>query len=873
MSDKGLRTVVQQTRQFVAVEAAGALCDHALLERFVRSHDEAAFAALVERHAAMVLGVCRRVLRHGQDAEDASQATFLVLARRAASIRMRTAVASWLYGVAYRIARKLRIGQQRRRRREAHAGRTPDVGRERDASWREVMAALDEAMMALPDKHRAPLVLCYLQERTRDEAAAQLGLPLSTLRGRLDLGRGLLRSQLSRRGITLSAALLATALAQAAGAATACACVAATVQAALGRSPTSLAARLADSALKSMLPTRALLAVAALVVLGVGAGSTIASRMDRSDGPAAPAPVAPAPLAKQEQEPAQGKGAARRDLHGDPLPPEALARLGTIRFRPGGFLNTLAFTSDGGHIITYAQGSGITIWDARSGKELHRHSPAANAYLSAGLLTPDGQSIVMLEGLDRDACISVRDRTTLNETRRIPAQHLYAPCLTPDGTRLIALADHGKGYSVEVWDLHDGKQLRAWKAHDAYVWAMTLARDGKTLATGGNDKVIRVWDVQTGTLQRELSDHPDIVGQLALSPDGKLLASHGMHELKLDNASVYPWDRRIRIWDVASGKELRQVAMPEKRVGDGWPLGFSALSISPDGRKLATMGLDGLLRVWDIATGKAQQQFSISQSGARALAFAPDGRTIAVGGREICLFDLAAGKQKLPQFGQTLSVSAVAVTPDGRTIVTAAAGQMQFWEATTGKPGKQLSGGDDGIYALHISADGQSLVTESQSRALCLWDLRTRKVRKRIDTPIGRRQLLAVTADAALAALLQSDGSVRLVEVRTGAARGRLPGGKEPVRGAAFASDGGTLITWRGDHSAEVWDVASVTRTRQLALADARRAIPPGPARSFGHFTAAVSPTADSSRMLPTRRPSSSRRLPPAGRCTSWRTR
>src|ERR1700722_19979164 len=106
MAEKGLRTVVQQARQFVALEAAGSLSDRELLDHYVRCRDEAAFTALVHRHTAMVLGVCRRVLQHGQDAEDAGQATFLVLARTAASIHKRTALASWLYGVAYRIARK-----------------------------------------------------------------------------------------------------------------------------------------------------------------------------------------------------------------------------------------------------------------------------------------------------------------------------------------------------------------------------------------------------------------------------------------------------------------------------------------------------------------------------------------------------------------------------------------------------------------------------------------------------------------------------------------------------------------------------------------------------------------------------------------------
>src|SRR5580704_2759565 len=110
MTDRGLQSVLQHARKLVTAEMAAELSDHELLQRFVQNRDEAAFTALVQRHAALVLGVCRRVLKNGHDAEDATQATFLVLARSASSIRKHTALGSWLYGVAYRLARKIQTG-------------------------------------------------------------------------------------------------------------------------------------------------------------------------------------------------------------------------------------------------------------------------------------------------------------------------------------------------------------------------------------------------------------------------------------------------------------------------------------------------------------------------------------------------------------------------------------------------------------------------------------------------------------------------------------------------------------------------------------------------------------------------------------------
>src|SRR5262245_51558613 len=210
-------------RLFLAAQTPPDVPDGELLDRFLRRQDEAAFAALVHRHGAMVLSVCRRVLRNPHDAEDACQATFLILARKAAAIRKRDAVGSWLHGVAVRVARDLRAKLARRAARPLAAG--DDVARPPGGpealTWDEVRAALDEELRRLPEHYRAALVLCYLEGRSRDEAALQLGWSLATLRGRLERGRALLHARLVRRGLTLSAALVAGALAgdRAAGAA------------------------------------------------------------------------------------------------------------------------------------------------------------------------------------------------------------------------------------------------------------------------------------------------------------------------------------------------------------------------------------------------------------------------------------------------------------------------------------------------------------------------------------------------------------------------------------------------------------------------------------------------------------------------------
>jgi RNA polymerase sigma factor (sigma-70 family) len=184
--------------------------DQQLLQRFLMLREEAAFTTLVERHGPMVLGVCRSVLHHAQDAEDACQATFLELARKASSIRKPTSLAPWLHGVAYRLA--LRIKARRDRTSDLGVPPRPQPALLDELTGRELGQILHEELALLPESYRLPLILCYLEGLTRDEAARRLGWTAATLKGRVDRGRHLLRRRLERRGLTLGLPLLLTSL-------------------------------------------------------------------------------------------------------------------------------------------------------------------------------------------------------------------------------------------------------------------------------------------------------------------------------------------------------------------------------------------------------------------------------------------------------------------------------------------------------------------------------------------------------------------------------------------------------------------------------------------------------------------------------------
>jgi len=184
------------------------MTDGELLERFVTGRDETAFELLVRRHGRMILSLCRRALGDDHEAEDAFQATFLILVRNARSIRKRESLASWLYGVALRVTRKAQVGARKRalvHQSEAMLSTGPEDDRDRF----ELRPILHDEVGRLPEKYRAPIVLCYFEGRSHEEAARQLEWPVGTVKGRLSRARDILQSRLVRRGVALALGVVA----------------------------------------------------------------------------------------------------------------------------------------------------------------------------------------------------------------------------------------------------------------------------------------------------------------------------------------------------------------------------------------------------------------------------------------------------------------------------------------------------------------------------------------------------------------------------------------------------------------------------------------------------------------------------------------
>jgi RNA polymerase sigma factor (sigma-70 family) len=311
MPAAGTGQVIHQLRRAALLGDATSMTDGELLDCFITRRDEAAFEALLRRHGPMVLNLCRRMIGNFQDAEDAFQAAFLVLARKAAVVVPRESVGNWLYGVAYRTARRAKAVSARHHAREKQVKDMPHPAIEPAHGLEDVELVLDEELNRLPAKYRLPVVLCELEGRSRKEVARQLKVPEGTLSSRLATARRMLARRLTRRGVALSTGAMAAALSQ--GTSAACLSkplILETMQAVsafamantlpgLGGVVSAPVAALAEGVLKTMMLSKLKTTATIFLLLactGIGAGLLAQSR----------APTKEVPKSKEAQKPTAG---------------------------------------------------------------------------------------------------------------------------------------------------------------------------------------------------------------------------------------------------------------------------------------------------------------------------------------------------------------------------------------------------------------------------------------------------------------------------------------------------------------------------------------------------------------------------------------
>jgi RNA polymerase sigma factor (sigma-70 family) len=786
--------VLRHLRQVLEGVPAVQPADRQLLQRFVAGRDQEAFAALVRRHGPLVLGVCRRVLGDAHDAEDVFQATFLVLARKAGSIRQPEALPGWLYGVAYRLALKARGAAARRRLLEKKVAVNP-AAEPADLTWTELRAALDDELQRLPARHRVPLVLCYLEGKTQDEAARQLGWPRGTLKRRLERGRELLAARLSRRGLDLSAGLLAVALTRAAApAAVPVALTAATTRAGVlfAAGPAGAAATPAAALARGVLPAlpavKVQVGVALLLVL-LAAGAGLVACHALAEKPGVPA----RPAARAAAQP------GRRDFYGDPLPAGALARLGTVRLRHGSMVTGVVFSRDGQTAIAGDDRGNIVSWDVATGQERRRLLPRLRTGVGALALSADGKTLasgssdgVRLWDVTAGTCTAF-----LRQGRR---EHIAQLVFAPDGK---TLASAGRGKTVTLWDRAAGKKGYELGGHAGDVLALAFSPDGKTLATAAwADPVVRLWDPATGKERLRLQAHHGGATGVAFAPDGQTLATGGN-------------DYTLRFWDPATGKKLREARA----------LHPFSLRYLPGGRALAGV-TPRRVGVWDAATGKLLREFKVSPGSIPHLVLSPDGKTVAtvLGGRHtVDLWDVATGQPRHRFEGHRDPVVALAFSGDGRTLFSAAGmsdNGLRAWDPTTGRHLRRVGDDPDGVNALALAPDGQTLAAGGyDDDAIRLWEPATGKEVRCLAGHKEAPDSVAWSGDGAvLLSASQEDKTLRLWDAATGKQRRVIEARQDWPSGAALSPDGRTIAAGGyDDGTVRLWDTATGQELRRLA--------------------------------------------------------
>jgi len=600
----------------VARHATADLTDAQLLDLYVAQQDELAFAAIMRRHGPMVLAVCRRILPNLADAEDAFQATFLVLVRKASVVRPREMLGSWLHGVAYRAAQKVRTAVARRRARERLVENLPEPATVAEGLWHDLKPVLDQEVSRLPEKYRLPIVLCDLEGNTRKEAAQQLGWPEGTVAGRLAVARDLLARKLTRHGLPLSGGVLAAVLAeQAVGAVPEALASSATRAAALwavgktvaGMIPARVAT-LAEAVLRGMLIRR--VSVVAVIVLvlglsGLGAGIAAYGAFRKSSPPEGP--VRPAALAAMNDQ--------------DVVPfwtqKSLVGHTGSVlclAFGPAGRSKTIL--ASGG-----ADGT-IRLWDVDAGKEkaiLRGHAAPVRSLA----LSRNGR---VLASAGEDGTIKLWDVTSGKEKASLeaPAGEGVRVALSPDGDRLASGAADG---TIQLWDVASASPLCILPGNEDGILSLTFSPDGKTLGSGSQDRTIKLWDVDSGKQKdsRVIDCHgggDTGVCYLAFSPGGKSIAA-------LRNTT-------LSLWDVTTGKEKLRLQGHHKSVCD--------LALSPDGKLLASGNEDNTVQLWDATTGEEKVVFKGHSRGVLCVTFSANSNVLASAGSDntVKLWDLRA---------------------------------------------------------------------------------------------------------------------------------------------------------------------------------------------------------------------------------------
>jgi RNA polymerase sigma factor (sigma-70 family) len=820
---------IQYLRHVLADHGPPNRTDGELLREFLVDNNQHAFACLMKRHGPMVWGICKRALTHEQDAEDALQATFLVLARQAAKIRKQESLASWLHGVALHMSNDARKAAARRSKHENKASvAAPTPSPHAELSWREARAILDEEIGRLPHVYRESLLLCCLENKSCAEVAETLRIKSGTVWSRVARAKQILQKRLMVRGVELAVVLSAAAIAaESTSAAVSFGLIGTTSRVAVemitgsGSASVSISPRvmaLVQGMIKGMVlaQVKALSLVVlvlgcAVVCLGAGAARWMPESTRLADAPETQITSGLARLSRGQGGPDLP---APTDFFGDPLPAGAVARLGTIRFRQGDTLAAIAFSPDGKAVAASGLGAVVHIWETASGKEISQFTSRSENELnfeSIGDLvySPDGTA---LAGAPLNKPVCIWDAASGKELYRLKNVQADWLVLSRDSQLLACNGRESKHPIVHVVNLKMREEVHAWGGLQGAICRPAFSPDGETLACA-DEKGIHFLAIRTGQV-RDLpgagKNIPDVKA-LAFTPDGKTL-------IAVRNA-----EKSISLIEMATGKSLLLMPLPCGIQEEHQSWHQPSISLTPDGTRLITGHVDGFIRIWDLATGKLAREFRAHAEKVLALALSPDGRTLATsshssnGGDIILrLWETATGKPVSRLAMPEDCLQGIAFSPDNKHVATHAGGSVQLWETVSGKLTNQFRS----LYHEAFLPNGQTLVASGGGKVHFI-DIKSGKEVRQFQAHPKYTYSLVLSADGKTLATAGSHGGsdnfIRLWDTASGKQLHDF-GGKQKgfFFGLAFTPDARLLASIHQKPDAvKLWDTSTGKLVRE----------------------------------------------------------
>lgn len=816
------------------------LTDGDLLARFARERSEACFEELVRRHGPMVLNVCRRVLGHSQDAEDAAQAVFLTLAQKAASLAGRPSAAGWLHHVSRGVAMNAREARAARTRREKEADVANAPAPMLGETWARLEPVLDGELEALPEKYRLPIVLCHLEGRSLAEASALLQCKQGTLESWLTRGRDMLKDRLARRGLALSVAVLGALLSkQAAAAELPAAFVPVTVKTASLLAAGNAAAAGAVSSQVSALTQGALhmlyvakvksaAAVFAAVIL-IGAGAGVVAYHAAAEDNAKPAASAPAQLTVQET-----------TIHVDEWGRRTvdLPLLEVEEGRPTDPYVGVFLTKQICEVLIGGKKAELT--DLKDGDrvKISYEKARANYFKIEWLAGPHAGNAPIVEAGEADKGKTLKLK--VGQTLRVTLKSNQTMTGWEGGVSAPKniLKDTPAAFTHDP--KHEGETI------GTYVFSYTAAApgtaklrmvyvypSGPTLTERLRTKLVREFEVTVDV--ENAANTPDAAGlwikplpiklgagPLAFTRDGKRMAvvqgnwSPGRYDAAGKEIPV-PGNWEIELFE-HTGKQAGHFAGHQ-----GKPI--RDLAFSHDGTLLVSCGYDCMVRVWDVASQKQLHAWQADPSGSGLLGavFLDDGKLVAAvsssGRGGVWSLDDAKNSPQSQQAKWMFDGYALAASPNGKQLLVTKRALAEVYDAKSGVLVRSVPVHELDVRGVSISRDGKWAATsgygyDSPAR---IWDFESGKERFKLPMKGKYGSMLAISPDGSALATLANDNDgptgggpgakpspliVRVWSIETGKERFKLVEGATSI---AFAPDGALAI---GDASGVTfWNV------------------------------------------------------------------